>query len=74
MAAAVAVGLVHREEQRALVAGGVEAAEDLLGRGLAPVGVVLADVGVGVEPVGLAQRLAPVEEDGQQARDRTGFR
>ena len=47
----VAVGLVHREEQRAPVAGGVEAADDLLRGRLAPVGIVLADVRVRVEPV-----------------------
>ncbi|HSS58750.1 MAG TPA: hypothetical protein VLK59_12130 [Solirubrobacteraceae bacterium] len=49
------------------MAGGVQASEDLLGGRLAPVGIVLTDVGVGVEPVVLHERIAPVEEDGQKA-------
>ena len=70
----VAVRLVHREEHRPTMAGGVEAADDLLGSGLAPVGIVLPDVGVGVEPIVLHQRARA--RRGRRAADagRTGWR
>src|SRR4051812_27802021 len=45
----VAARLVHREDQCAPMAGAVESGDDLLRRGLAPVGIVLTEVGVGVE-------------------------
>ena len=45
----VAVGLVHREHERAAGAGQLQAREQLLGGLAHPVGVVLADVRVGVE-------------------------
>jgi hypothetical protein len=41
---------VHREDERAVVAGAVQAGDELLRVGLEAVGVVVADVRVRVEP------------------------
>jgi hypothetical protein len=59
---------VHRKEQRPGVAGLVEAAEDLFRRGAQAVGIVLADVRVGVEPLDVAQALAAAQQERAQDR------
>jgi hypothetical protein len=55
---------VHGEQQRAVLAGGVQAGQDVLRVGLEAVGVVVADVRVRVEP----RRVADVRPRGVRER------
>ena len=58
---------MHREDQRAALPGGVERLEDLLRRRGQPVGVVVAHVRVGVEPVEARRRRRGRHEQLDQA-------